>query len=52
VATLFDGRTEAGEHMLVWDGRARDGGPVGAGLYFVRLTTAAGERLAKVVVVR
>ena len=52
VATLFDGRAEAGEHTLTWSGRSDAGGPVGAGLYFVRLATAAGERLAKVVVAR
>ena len=52
VATLFDGRAESGEHMLVWDGRATVGGHAAAGLYFVRLTSAAGERGTKVVVIR
>ncbi len=39
----------AGSHQLAWDGRASDGGSVGAGLYFVRLVTPWGERTERLV---
>ena len=39
VATLAEGRFDAGRHKLEWDGRASRGSPVSAGVYFVRLTT-------------
>jgi hypothetical protein len=52
VATLFAGRAEAGGHVLVWSGRSDAGAPASAGLYLVRLTTPAGERRAKTVVLR
>jgi hypothetical protein len=52
VVTLFAGRAEAGEHELVWSGRSNSGEPVNAGLYLVRLATPAGERQAKLVVLR
>ena len=37
-----------GAHSLRWDGRASRGGAVPAGVYFVRLVTAFGERAARV----
>ena len=52
VATLFAGRAEAGEHALAWSGRSDSGKPVDAGLYLVKLTTPAGKRRAKLVVLR
>jgi hypothetical protein len=52
VATLFAGRAEPGEHALVWSGRSDAGTPVSAGLYLVRLSSPAGERRVKVVVLR
>jgi hypothetical protein len=52
VATLFAGPAEAGEHALAWSGRSDQGVPVEAGLYLVRLATPAGERRAKLVVLR
>jgi len=52
VATLFAGHAEAGEHTLAWSGRSDSGKPVDAGLYLVKLTTPAGERRAKLVVLR
>jgi hypothetical protein len=36
VTSLADGEMPAGTHLLRWDGTARDGNPVGAGLYFVK----------------
>jgi hypothetical protein len=52
VATLLDGRAEAGEHTLAWDGHSDAGSPARAGLYLVRLTTSAGARQSKIVVLR
>ncbi|MBD3366630.1 MAG: T9SS type A sorting domain-containing protein [Candidatus Eisenbacteria bacterium] len=41
VRTLVDERLPAGEHAASWDGRADDGRPCSAGVYFARLS--AGE---------
>jgi hypothetical protein len=49
VRTLADGAYEAGRHTLRWDGRSDADSPLGAGLYFVKLHTAYGERAAKLV---
>jgi len=40
VATLFDGRIEAGEHQLSWNGETDAGRPVASGSYYVRLNSA------------
>ena len=37
-ATLAEGGFEPGHHVVRWEGRRSDGGPVDPGLYFVRLT--------------
>ena len=47
VAVLADGDFAAGRHVRAWD--AVTGGPVGAGLYFVRLRTEAGCRVQRTV---
>ena len=39
-----DADAAPGEQRLAWDGRGDDGGPVPAGLYFVRVTVAGSER--------
>jgi hypothetical protein len=52
VATLFAGRAEAGGHTLAWSGLSDFGAPLGAGLYFVRLVTPAGERRARIVLLK
>lgn len=39
----------AGSHGLVWDGRSNGGHVVGQGLYFLRLTSAAGTRTERIV---
>lgn len=39
----------AGEHVVRWSGRDASGARVGAGLYFVRLSTALGKRNVKMV---
>ncbi|MEW5795166.1 MAG: Ig-like domain-containing protein [Candidatus Zixiibacteriota bacterium] len=38
VAVVFDGQALAGEHKIVWDGKASDGTPTASGVYFYRLT--------------
>ncbi|HEY6507080.1 MAG TPA: FlgD immunoglobulin-like domain containing protein [Vicinamibacterales bacterium] len=43
VRTLVDGVREPGEYTVAWDGRSDDGGPVPAGVYFLRMTTPQGR---------
>jgi hypothetical protein len=50
VATLAEGRREAGSHVVSWDGRDDAGREVAAGTYFMRLI--AGETTATRKVVR
>jgi len=38
IATLADGRYEAGRHTVVWDGTDRSGHVVASGVYFTRLS--------------
>ena len=46
VVTLLDGRHEAGTGAATWDGHDDAGKPVGAGLYFYRLS-ALGQRVTQ-----
>lgn len=51
LATLFEGSLARGTTPISWDGRSRNGQPLRAGLYFVRLATPLGTtttRLARV----
>lgn len=43
VANLYEGRLEAGRHMLSWDGRLSNGPVASPGTYFVRATSSTGE---------
>lgn len=52
VRLLSDGTLPAGETHLTWDRRDDAGQRVPPGVYFVRLSTALGARLARLVVVR
>lgn len=52
VVTLCDGLRTAGSHAVSWDGRDGGGHAVAPGLYFARLTTAAGSAQARVLRVR
>lgn len=47
VRTLADGATSPGEHELAFDGRADDGSPLPAGLYFVRAADSSGSSVTK-----
>lgn len=52
VTELAGGAHMAGRHEGVWSGRDAHGTPVGAGLYFAALQTAAGRSTARIVRVR
>jgi hypothetical protein len=48
VRTLFSGQQATGEHSLAWDFAGKDGGRVGAGLYFVALDFDGSRTMMKV----
>lgn len=53
VAQLLDARLTPGRYSVTWSGRRSTGAAAGAGLYFVRLTTASGGRsTARLAIVR
>jgi hypothetical protein len=43
VRTLVHGGLDAGEHRIVWDGRADDGTRAPAGIFFMKLDTSVGS---------
>ena len=49
---LFRGILSAGDHTLVWDGRADGGRTLSAGVYLMRVTTPDGVSTARYVVLR
>ncbi|MBU1700021.1 MAG: T9SS type A sorting domain-containing protein [Candidatus Eisenbacteria bacterium] len=38
VRTLVEGQQEAGQHIVIWDGRTNSGHEVSSGVYFLRMT--------------
>jgi hypothetical protein len=52
VRILLDEEVLPGRRELHWDGRGATGDVVGSGIYFARLTAAAGQRVSKVVLLR
>jgi subtilisin family serine protease len=53
VSTLVDGRLQAGDHSVRWDGRDASGEPVAAGVYFARLAVdGRASAIERVVLVR
>ncbi len=52
VRSLEEREFAAGPQRLVWDGRGRDGRPVPAGAYWVRIAGSEGSVSRKVVVIR
>ncbi len=52
IANLFDGPAGRGTLRLTWDGTDAGGKPVGAGVYYFRLTTTEGTSGTKVVVLK
>jgi len=51
VASLMSGARAAGTHLVSWDGRS-DKGFVGAGVYFLRITTEFGVLSQKVMLLK
>jgi hypothetical protein len=49
VSTLLGGTESGGEHSVMWAGDREDGTAVSAGVYFVRLTAGASQRVEKIV---
>ena len=52
VRRLLDDALPAGTRYLTWDSRDEGGRPVSAGVYWIRLATAQGDRSTRLVVVR
>jgi hypothetical protein len=52
IATLFDRTMDAGEFTASWRGVRDNGSRVASGVYFARLTTAAGETTRKLVLLK
>jgi hypothetical protein len=52
VAGLHHGRLEVGVHRFTWDGRAEDGGRVGAGVYFARASSGSANQVRKLILVQ
>jgi flagellar hook assembly protein FlgD len=52
VRTLVAGRVAAGRHVQQWDGRADRGDSAPAGVYFVRLQSAAATKTQRVTLLR
>lgn len=52
VAVLADADFAAGNHEIAWDGRDTQGKPLGSGVYFYRLETAAGSATRKMLLVK
>ncbi len=52
VRTLVAGEQPAGHHEVTWRGRDDQGGAVSSGLYFYRLTTADGDQVRKMTLLK
>jgi len=52
VRRLVSGTVEPGRRQVVWDGRNQRGGPVGSGVYLVRLEAADAERPLKLTLLK
>lgn len=52
VRTLKRGRTPAGEHRAVWDGRDDTGHAVSSGVYLIRMQTPTGQVVRKVMMIK
>lgn len=52
VKTLLDGRLEAGQHIVEWDGRSASGKLLSAGIYFYHLTADGMTETRKMILLR
>lgn len=51
IATVADADFGAGKHQAEWDGRAKDGAGVAAGIYYVHLNAPGADRVVQRVVI-
>ena len=47
IAVLADGRMNAGQHSVIWDGKNMDGQPASSGIYFYRLNVDGADKNTK-----
>ena len=52
VRTLIDGRKEAGEHSVTWDGRSDSGQPLPSGVYYYELGGNALKEARKAILLK
>ncbi|MBD3368486.1 MAG: T9SS type A sorting domain-containing protein [Candidatus Eisenbacteria bacterium] len=52
VAVLLDDVRSGGPHEVTWDGSGKDGGKLGAGVYFVRLSARDETRTSRITLLR
>jgi len=52
IKTLVDGKIEAGNHDIVWDGKNSDGNEVASGIYFYRLTGSDGQQVRRMTLLK
>ena len=52
VAVILDGVQTTGAHDVLWDGAGREGQPLSAGVYFVRLDAGSETRTSKTMLMR
>lgn len=52
VRTLVSGRKAAGDHLVQWDGKDRQGAPVASGIYFYRLESEGKSLVRKMLLVK
>lgn len=52
VATLKDAYTEAGSHVVTWDGKSDNGQPVSSGVYFYRMKADGFEQVRKMMMLK
>jgi len=52
ISIVFQGKSEAGNHTVVWDGTDQQGMPVASGPYLYRMTTANFQQTKKMMLLR
>ena len=52
VAELYNGRLEAGQHTLTWDGFDSERTPVSSGIYLIRLTAGSLAKTGQMTLIR
>jgi len=52
VVTLVDGRMEAGDHHVIWDGMDEAGKRMTSGLYFYQLDNGSERQMRKMLMLK